>query len=103
MDVSTVISTLKTELEALDLARRKRRDPSLFALASVEVELTFTIVENDTTKGGFDLKVIQAGLANTLKHEEIQKVRVTLHPSVDNSEVAPLGSRFHSPSTEKGD
>ena len=63
----------------------------------MELELNFTVVENTSTKGGIDLKIISVGGDTGVRTEQVQKkVRLKFDVPVEAQKVHVPGSRGHS-------
>jgi len=65
-NLSDLIRHIRAELEKADRVRLAEHRKALFELSSMELELHFAVVTDNTAKGGFDLKVISAGGEMTL-------------------------------------
>ena len=51
LDLRSLVSTVRDELEAMDLERRSRDRPALFQLAEMELELHFVVEKKGAAKG----------------------------------------------------
>ena len=94
LDLSDLVFTVRNELEAADLRLRNAEKPTLFRLASMELELNFVVKSSDEVKGGFDLKIISLGSKLADANEKVQKIKIKFEvpPEVKRSELP--GSRF---------
>jgi hypothetical protein len=101
MEIKELVEDLRRQLESLDRDRQNQSLPPLFALGSVEIELSFVVKENATGKGGFDLKIISADMGGTHAEEAVQKIKITLQPLESEFGNAALGTRFYASSEPK--
>jgi hypothetical protein len=95
INLKELVLAIRDELEQLDQARIMAKKAPLFHLTNLELELNFTVVESDSTKGGFDLKVISFGDDSGTKTEEIQKITLKFQVPADAKSSPVLGGRAH--------
>jgi len=89
MDLSTLLSYVREQLEQSDADRTKAGKKPLFELTGLDLELNVTLTESNNAKGGFDLKVITAGAGTTTKTEEVQKItlRWVISPQAKSARI----------------
>lgn len=78
INLNELISLLREELLEEMLS-----DPPLFAITSVQLELTFTVERS--LEGGINLQVVQAGANKTL--HDVQTIKLELSPLVTIEEM----------------
>lgn len=96
LNLKKLVSAVRDELEALDRERAKQKRSPLFQLESVELELNFTVVESDSTKGGLDLKIVSFGTDEALREEQVQSVRLRYRVAPSAEDAGLPGTRAHS-------
>jgi hypothetical protein len=96
VNLKELVSAIRSELEQIDQARIMDEKPPLFQLTNLELELNFTVVENDSVKGGFDLKVISLGSDLGSSTQEVQKVILKFEVPAEARTSHVLGVRAHS-------
>lgn len=95
LNLSQLVSVIREELEELDLARALADKPALFQLSKMDLELAFTVVEDDSVKGGFDLKVISLGGQTAVRSEQVQRVKLSFEVPTQAIELGVPGTRAH--------
>ena len=78
LELKDLIRRTREELLELEAERTARGNEPLFRVDSIVVEASFIVEESNTSKGGFDLKLISAGAEAAYGKNEIHKVAVTL-------------------------
>ncbi|HEV2705542.1 MAG TPA: trypco2 family protein [Pyrinomonadaceae bacterium] len=99
INLKELVSAIRSELEQIDQARIMDAKPPLFHLTNLELELNFTVVENDSQKAGFDLKVVSLGSDLGTSSQEVQKVILKFEVPAEAKTSTVLGVRAHSSHT----
>ena len=77
VSVKALIRHVTRELIESREERREAGDPAVFEVDSLDIEISFVVTESTTGSGGFDLRVIRAGLDKHYDEQAVQ--RITLH------------------------
>ena len=94
LNLKQLVSQIRGELEDLDRERQAQGKSPLFELEKLELEVKFTVTENQAKKAGFDLKIVSAGTEGTHRQETVHTVKLQYRLSED----AGTGGRAHSSS-----
>jgi hypothetical protein len=91
INLSNLISTIRTELEEMEKKRIECNKEPMFQLKSMNIEINFVVEESSAGDAGFDIRVIKAGLSTKYTTSEIQKILLTF----DIPNIKILGVRLH--------
>jgi Trypsin-co-occurring domain 2 len=97
-----LVSAVRSQLESTEREMRSAGKAPLFDLEGFELEIKFTVSENDTQKGGFDIKVVNLGSQSDVKAEEVQSIKIKYSVSRRALSTGVLGSRAHSTTIDAG-
>jgi hypothetical protein len=99
-NLKQLVTEIRAALEEVDSERRSSGKPALFELETLELEIKFTVTESDTTKGGFDIKIITLGSEGNIRGEAIQGLRLSYRVATSAVGADLPGTRFHSSSSK---
>ena len=103
LNLRELVSRIRSELEDVDRQRQADSKPALLTLESVDLELKFTVASSDSTKGGFDLKIVAVGREGGVREEAVQTIRLQYKVAKDAKGNSPVGGRAHSSSPPQPD
>ena len=84
--IGDIIARVSEELLASQQARRADGRPAIFEVASLEIELNFTVTESKSGQGGLDLKVISVGGERKYDQQQVQRIVVHLAAAADSDD-----------------
>lgn len=98
LDLDSLVTAVRDELEAIDRQRRERGQQALLQLAEMELEINFVVTRRVGTEGKIDLKIFSLGADANVEREKVQKIRLkfNLADTSTRDESYPVGSRLHS-------
>lgn len=98
--IATFLQHVRDELEQAEERRQESGKKELFSLQDIELELSFTVSEDITAKGGLSIKVISVEAGGGLNSATVHKAKLTLTISESAKRDKVLGARPY-PSSER--
>ena len=99
LTLAGLVERVSTDLLSSEAQRREAGRPAVFEVASLDVEISFVVVQSKDYSGGVDLKVIRADGAKRYEDQQVQRITLHLrgaaeeaHPTARSGDGSPVRS-----------
>lgn len=94
LSIADVVRAVTDDLVASRADRVTRGGPPIFEVSELTLDLSFIVTESDSSKAGFDLKILKADTGTAFSSQTIQRITLKLTAVKDASLLTEFGDEL---------